>query len=210
MKRYIYGFGGLGRDLFNLCKKENIEIEGFIDDNLNIINNFNIKSFETLLQTEEKFKVIIAIGDPNIKRKIEFKLKRNNIELWNFISKHAILLTDEKKIGKGIIIYPFVFVGDSVIIEDNVLIGSNTTIGHDTKICKSSSIAFNCSIGGRVLVGDTSYIGSGVNIRDEVILGNNVIVGMGSTIVKSVEFNTKIYNKIKIRENENKLERIFK
>lgn len=210
MKKYIYGFGGLGKDLYNLCKNENIKVDGFIDDNIEIKNEFNIEKFERLINKKEKFEVIIAIGDPNIKRKIDLKLKKNNIKLWSFISKFANILIDKKQIEDGVIIYPFVFIGNSSKIEENVMIGANTSIGHDTKICKFSTIAFNCSVGGGVIIGDTTYIGSGANIRDEIKVGDYVIVGMGSTIVKLIESKVKIYNDIKKVKSKNIFERIFK
>lgn len=208
-KIYLYGFGGLGRDIEKIFKREGIEISGYIDDSLEKQDGIRVFSLKNILEVEENIKILIAIGDPKIKNKIYEKIKQyNKINLYKFVSKDTINLSDNK-IEEGVFIYPYCFIGENVKIEKNVIICSQASIGHDVIIKESSTIAFNVSVGGNTKIEKNTYIGSGANIKDELSIGENCIIGMGSTVLNIIEENTIYYSKYQKIKKINNIEGIF-
>lgn len=209
MKKYIYGAGGLGKDVLGIAQKNGIKISGFIDDKSSEkqkkILNFPVYSLDEI---EEKSEVVIAIGDPLIKKIIYQKILKKNLGLFNIISRHAIL-SEKIKLGKGIIIYPFTFIGNSVIIENNVLICANTSIGHDVIIKNNNSISFNSTIGGATEIFEGCYIGSGSHIRDEIKIKENCLIGMGSVVTKNVSSDIVIYGNPAIKKGSKGNKKVF-
>lgn len=211
-KILLYGAGGVARDIIGINEIEKqVEIIGIIDDNKREEFLKGIPIY-TLEEAKDKFNnclnLLITLGDPKIKEKIYNKcIKNSNISLKNYISNKAMCLS--KNLGKGIIIYPYSFIGNDTIIGDNNLICGNVSIGHDVKLENYITISFNSSIGGNVKVGKNTYIGSGVNIRDEIIIGENVVIGMGSLVLKSIESDKIFYNKREIFQSVNDLKSIF-
>ena len=194
-KVYIYGAGGLGRDVMEIAE-ENLnlneyKIMGFIDDNKenqkNKILGYKIYSLEEI---EKNSLIAIAIGDPLIKNKIKEKLDKGNFKGIKIISKKAYI-SRTAKISNSVIIYPNAIIASNSIIGEDVLVCGNVSIGHDTLIGENSSISFNSSIGGFSKIGKGVYIGSGAHVRDEVEIGSGSLIGMGAVVVKNFE-NKKI------------------
>lgn len=211
-KLFLYGAGGVARDIINLNKiEQQFEIVGIIDDyKKGKIYEIPIYSFKEMNENfnKEQLSILITLGDPNIKKKVYEEFKYNEkIKLVSYISKKALILNS--KIGNGVIIYPNTIISSDCQIKDNVLIGANTSIGHDCLIGDFVSITFNCAIGGNTKIGKLSYIGSNSVLRDEIKIGKNCIVGMGSIVTKDIEANKVFYNKSEKVKFENNLKEIF-
>ena len=205
-KLFLYGAGGVARDIINLNKiEQQFEIVGIIDDyKKGKIYEIPIYSFNEMEENfnKDQLSILITLGDPNIKKKVYEELKYNKkIKLASYISKEVLILNS--KIGNGVIIYPNTIISSDCQIKNNVLIGANTSIGHDCLIGDFVSITFNCAIG------KLSYIGSNSVLRDEIKIGKNCIIGMGSIITEDLENKKLYYNKQEKIIKENNLKSIF-
>ncbi|MCF2700351.1 acetyltransferase [Fusobacterium mortiferum] len=211
-KLFLYGAGGVARDIINLNKiEQQFEIVGIIDDyKKGKIYEIPIYSFNEMKENfnKDQLSILITLGDPNIKKKVYEELKYNKkIKLASYISKEVLILNS--KIGNGVIIYPNTIISSDCQIKNNVLIGANTSIGHDCLIGDFVSITFNCAIGGNTKIGKLSYIGSNSVLRDEIKIGKNCIIGMGSIITEDLENKKLYYNKQEKIIKENNLKSIF-
>jgi sugar O-acyltransferase (sialic acid O-acetyltransferase NeuD family) len=211
-KLFLYGAGGVARDIINLNKiEQQFEIVGIIDDyKKGKIYEIPIYSFNEMEENfnKDQLSILITLGDPNIKKKVYEELKYNKkIKLASYISKEVLILNS--KIGNGVIIYPNTIISSDCQIKNNVLIGANTSIGHDCLIGDFVSITFNCAIGGNTKIGKLSYIGSNSVLRDEIKIGKNCIIGMGSIITEDLENKKLYYNKQEKIIKENNLKSIF-
>lgn len=211
---YIYGAGGVGRDLIELITAENqYNICGMVDDynKKKEIMGVPILTLNDLRSIREKISIIISLGEPQLREKIKERITKelSNVEFVSIVSSRAFI-SKTAKIGKGIIIYPNSFVGSNVVIDDNCLIGANTSIGHDCEIFSNVVVTFNCSIGGKTKLKNNAYIGSGSHIRDEIEIGSNVIIGMGSIVLNNINDDSIYYNEIRKVIKKNSSERIFK
>ena len=200
-KLYIYCCGGLGKEVLELAKEVNDinrrwdEIS-FIDDNKvsDIVNEAKVYNYYDVINdsTINDIEVIIATGEPQYRRKIYNRLKKNNIKLATLIHPNC-RISKYNSIGEGSIISNGTILTTNIEIGKCVIININSTIGHDVKIKDFTTISPTCNISGSVNIGTCTYIGSGVSIRDEVTIGNNSIVGIGSVVTKDIPDNVIAY-----------------
>lgn len=210
---YIYGCGGVGRELAELLfGKTDYNLAGFIDDNPSIREcmGFECRTLDELLREKElsSITVIISFGEPAIRKKVSTKLQSMGIrEKTVDLSRH--FNPAFSSVEDGCILHDDSFISINARIGKSCMINKGVLVGHDCRIGNYTVISPRVSLGGDVSVGDESFIGSGAVIRNGVSIGNNVIVGMGSVVTKNVEDNSVVVGNPAefIRKNEKK--RVF-
>lgn len=120
------------------------------------------------------------------------------------------------RFGKGVTVYPFVFIGDGCSIADGVtiyphcFIGSNVEIGEKTFIHPNVTVREDCIIGQRVILHSSTVIGSdGFGFAKDgsryykipqtgiVRIDDDVEIGAGNTIDRAVMDRTWIKRGVK-------------
>lgn len=172
------------------------------------------------------------------------KLKENNLVIYdqNPRLRYALLLTEilkknkkEEKIffkdgyyygenveiGEGVIIEPFVKIGNNVEIGALTTVCSGTIevtqvhnyakiddhvhIAHNVIISKGVMVVAGSVIGGSTKIGENSWIGINSSVKNGIELGENITLGMSTIVVKSVGDNIILTN-----EQADTLENIVK
>jgi sugar O-acyltransferase (sialic acid O-acetyltransferase NeuD family) len=187
---YIYGAGGLGREVLAMVHLlDEWEPKGFIDDNAiagSTIKNLPVYSSISALGRVTELSVVIAIGDPLIRRKIAGQLPTGVACPIIKHPKAEIIDQGSVVIGKGCIVSAGVVLTTDIIIGEHVLINLNATIGHDVRVGSFSSIMPSVNIAGGVTIGEAVLLGSGSNVRNGVYAGNNSKIGMGAVVIRNV------------------------
>lgn len=189
----IYGAGGLGKEIACLIKDINNKeaqwnLIGFLDDNkckgtwfgLEILGNSDY------LKEHPDFAVVVAVGDPTIKKQIVEQLSRKTY-FPTLIHPNATLL-DSKSInlGQGCIITSGSIITCNVNLERFVLVNLNTTIGHDVHIGKYSSLMCGVNIAGEIEMGECTFVGSGANVLNGINLGSSSKIGAGAVVIENI------------------------
>jgi len=129
-------------------------------------------------------------------------------------------------LGKGVSVYPFVYVGREAVIDDEVIlfpgvyIGDGVHIGEGTVLYPNVSVLRNCIIGRNVIIHAGSVIGSDgfgyardgdvsvkipqtgtVQIGDEVEIGANTTIDRASLGATVIERGVKTDNLVQIGHN---------
>ena len=114
-KIIIVGAGGFGRELLQWIKdineeKPTWEISGFIDDNTSALDGVEIDypiigTIEDW-QPKEDEEFALALGSPELKRKIVSDFKAKGAKFATVIHPTAIL-TPFSKYGEGLIMFPY-------------------------------------------------------------------------------------------------------
>lgn len=202
MKRlFIYCCGGLGREVLELAREINDIYKKwneicFIDDNKinNVVNDAKVYSYDNVVNNNSilDFEVIIASGEPQFRKKLYEKLKKNNIKIATLIHPNC-RISKYNIIGEGCIIMNGVMLTTNITLENCIIVNLSSTIGHDVLIKNFCTISPNCNISGETRIGSCTYIGTGVSIRDEISIGKNAIIGIGSVVTKDIPDNVIAY-----------------
>jgi sugar O-acyltransferase (sialic acid O-acetyltransferase NeuD family) len=195
MKLCIYGVGGFGKEVYDIASRINNKHQRW-EEILFVVDSEFIKSDSykgRLLAIEDisneldlnNLEVIIANGEPMVRKQIYAKVKAMKIKLTTLIDPSAII-SDTATLGEGVIVAPFSHVTSSTVLGNNVVVNAHTIIGHDITIGEHSVISTNVSIGGSSVIGAESYIGLGAQTKDRLSIGEQVIVSMGAIVFKDI------------------------
>ncbi|NQX84819.1 MAG: acetyltransferase [Flavobacteriaceae bacterium] len=120
------------------------------------------------------FEVIVAVGDPILRKKIVEKMPKNTC--YTTLVHPNANVSDFVTIGEGVIITSGVKVTCNIVIGKHAQLNLNTIIGHDCDIgdyvtaSPSVSVSGNCKIGERVFIGTGAVLREGLEIVNKVLL----------------------------------------
>lgn len=197
MNIVILGAGGQGKVVLDILKKNNYHVIGFIDDDKNkkgkLINNVKVLgNFLDINKTKKNIDgIVIGIGDNNIRSDYFLKIKKLNLKIVNAIHPNTII-SENVKIGKGVIIVGGAVVNTNVKIGNNVIINTGATVDHDCVLGDNSQICPGVNLAGNVKIKKNAFIGTGAVINPGICIGENSIVGSGSTIIRDVPKNVVV------------------
>jgi sugar O-acyltransferase (sialic acid O-acetyltransferase NeuD family) len=207
----IYGASGLGKEVLPLIRdelrsfnkyKDNII---FVDDKIESSKEFNLNeckviNFKDFLSIKaNKYYMIIAIADTNIRKKLTQKCLSNNINMYNVMAENVVKM-DNVKLGDGYILSTFVTITSDVKIGKGFQANMYSYVAHDCQIGDFVTLAPSVKCNGNVKIGDGTYIGTGViihqgNPNKPIQIGKNVTIGAGAIISKNIPDNTLILTK---------------
>ncbi|GAB2853496.1 acetyltransferase [Pseudoduganella ginsengisoli] len=195
MKLFVYCAGGLGKEVFDIAKRviqaeATWECLNFIDDNPALGKSFYGANVFTFNEFLEKFdlnevEVVIANGEPAIRKIIYDKVKARGVKLGKVIDPSAII-ADTAKLGEGVIITSYCSVVSDAELGANVVLNCKAIIGHDIKVGAHTVISSMVNVGGACVIGESSYVGMGTQIKEGITIGSEAIVGMGSVVYNDV------------------------
>ena len=190
----IVGTGGFAREVLTLIEDLNrqcatYEIVGFIDaDTSKVIHGYPVVGDdEHINNSREPISVVIAVGEPHLKRKIRNKYTNPLVKFPTVI--HPSVLIGSKNtvtIGDGCIICAGCILTTDIVIKDYVTLNLMCTVGHDTEISDYCSFMPSVNISGEVKIKDGVYVGTGAKIINQLEIGKNTIVGSGAVVAKSL------------------------
>lgn len=188
----IFGIGGLSKDIY-YCLKDiysanNVSSEGkiiFVDKNLNQ-NNFFLNC-PLLLEDEfdsENFQVIVAVGNPFVRKEIVNKLSKKTH--FPTIIHPTVLLNETASLGKGIVILPYTIVSCDVSIGNFCILDRGVQIGHDCKIADYVHVSPVAILSGNVYLQRLVQIGTNASLKQNIEIEEGTIIGMGAVVLKSI------------------------
>ncbi len=208
----IYGSGGCGqevKDIADILKvwDEIIYIDDTVERDLfKGIKRMPFDAFDQIY-AKENAEIIIALGEPEYRIMLYKKVKEKGYTFANVIHPSAFI-SPSAKMGRGLIIKPWVVVSCDAVIGDNVRIESFSGIGHGCIVRESSQLSAGVIMGGESEIGEGTYIGMNVPILEKIKVGSNSVVGAGSTVQREIPDNViALGNPAKAMKykNENKI-----
>ena len=188
----IYGAGGLGKEMACLIEhinqdKRQWNLLGFIDDSSLKKSWFGLPVLgnSDFFKVNDTVDVVVAVGDPVIKKQIVQKIPR--CKFPNLIHPSAQLMSNTIELASGTVLTAGTVLTCDIKLGHFVLVNLNTTIGHDTDVGDYSSIMCGVNIAGGVSLGECSFVGSGTNIINQVRIGKNVKIGAGAVVISNIE-----------------------
>lgn len=194
----IFGAGGFGREVKIIIDAINSNVKtyefiGFFDDGFKkgkIINGFPVLGgVEEINSLEDGLSLVIAVGNPSVKKKIISKINNEKIVFPTLIHPSVIKSNDEVIIEDGCIICAGNIITCNIKIEKFTILNLACTVGHDTIVGAYSSFMPSVNISGEVKIGESVYVGTGAKIINQLEIGKETIVGAGAVVSKSLPAN---------------------
>ena len=190
----VYGAGGMGRELMwqlNDPASEKFNILGFIDDDPEkqgkIINGYPVVGdTDWLLKISHEICVVVAVGNPAVRRSVVEKLKLNSNILFPNIIAPDVKISEFVRLGEGCIICYGNIITVNIEIGDFFISNRCCTVGHDCIIGDYVTLNPMASISGNVTVESCVDIGTGANIIQGKTIGTNTVIGAGAVVVRDI------------------------
>ena len=195
----IIAAGGMGRTFYDIARESigygiEFTIKGFIDDNLQALDNF--EGYPPILgkiseyQPQDDDVFVCSIGGASRKKCMEEIISRGG-EFQTLIHKTARIGTNVK-IGKGNLIAAFTSIGADAIVGDYNMIQSYTVIGHDVQIGNWNRIDTHVTcVGGTIVCNEADIYTSSV-LNHGVVVEDNAHVGACSFVIRRVKAGTTV------------------
>lgn len=132
---------------------------------------------------------IIGIGNPALRKKLALEFEAMGGVFTSTISPLAQIGHYGNSIGEGSNIMTGTVLTNDVKIGEGVLINLNCTVGHDSTIGDFVELSPGVHISGNCKIGSYSNIGTNATILPKVTIGENVIIGAGSVVTKDIPDN---------------------
>lgn len=183
----IVGAGGLGREIAatarNLQQWREIM---FVDDKVEgSMNGMSVwGTSQELKAVQTAFDVVLAIGNPQVKRQVYTSLSENsNLNFPNIVHPGARIHWPETVfLGNGNYIADGSIITTDVTIGDFVLINLACTIGHDALIKDFCSIMPSVNISGGATLEEEVFVGTGAKLIKATTLGYACVIGAGAVV----------------------------
>lgn len=195
IKLVIVGSGGFAREvaflLENSKQKQEYELIGYVENDIpidtRIGNSQIVGDDEWLLNYQNKLGVIIAIGEPRLRKKLVDKFIFNKNLIFPNIIASTSIISNDVKMGMGNIFCDGTIVTVDIKIGNFNIFNLGVTIGHETRIGDYVTINPGTNVSGNVVIGNMITIGTGVKMIPKVNIGNYVTIGAGTVVIKSIE-----------------------
>ena len=191
----IIGASGFGREVAWLIENsDNWNVIGFVDDNKDLenksVNDYPVLgTIDFLLNVNEKTNAVVAIGNPQTRKKIVERLQSNkNISFPNIVDKDVII-DKTVTLGFGNIICKGNILTTNIEIGNFNHINLNCTVGHDVQFNDYITVYPGVNISGNVIINDCVEVGTGTKIIQGKKIVKETVIGAGSVVVKDIVVN---------------------
>lgn len=192
----IYGAGGFGREVLMLIQqinqvKQRWSFVGFYDDGLAAGTRINdywvLGNRQTLNQQTEPLAVVIAVGNPAVKKQIVRAITNPLIEYPALIHPDVTLLDEQYiEVGSGSIVCAGAILTVNVWVGQHVLINLNCSVGHDAILENYCSLMPGVNVSGKVTLQEEVYVGTGATLINQLTVGTGTTIGAGAVVVQSL------------------------
>ena len=199
----IIGVGGFAREVYwhtqnSIGYGVDWQIKGFLDGDIKLSAAEYELLPDKILGDVDNYKICAddvftcAVGSPKVRNHLVKKILARGGEFINIISTLAKIIPTAK-LGRGLIISPFVGISDRATIGDFVALNALTIIGHDAQIGNFSCAMPHANIAGNAKIGAEVFIGSGAIILPKAKDGDGATVGAGCVVLKKVRAGATVF-----------------
>ena len=150
-------------------------------------DNKRVSPMSDYYKQKDRYKVLVAVGDPAIRWKIIHEQLEKDTEYATFVDEKALILDPETiKIHTGSMIMANVVLTTNIIIGEHAVLNPCTTVGHDTRIDSFFTSAPGVNIAGNCKIGKRNIFGIASSMKQQITTCDDVILGLNTGVVKNI------------------------
>ncbi len=180
---------GADLDLLDDLTRGDFEIVGYFSKQDKKIGHEYLGNHLSVGNLNPQVKIIVAVDDTSLR---EYIWDNHASNVTQYVSDRSSV-SKYAKLGRGVVIYPHVFISAGVKIAELTKISVGSQIHHESQIGEFSVLAPKTLVLGRVHIGNHVFLGSNSSIAPNIQIGNRAFVGMCSNVVRNVEEGSKVW-----------------
>lgn len=183
----IIGASGHGKVVADIAKLNGYTEIVFLDDAEGIKNC----SIYSVVGTTEELgrypdaEFVVAIGNPQIRRRLQEKIRENGLRLATLIHPAAVVGTNVV-IGEGTVVMAGAVINPDAVIGSGCIINTCSSVDHDCNVSDYVHVAVGSHVAGTVHIGENTWIGAGATVSNNVAVCNDCMIGAGAVVVKDI------------------------
>ena len=183
----IIGASGHGKVVADIAKKIGYDEICFLDDNESLRecggyavvgNNSRYLDFDC--------EIIVAIGDSNIREKIQTQIELHGKAIPTLIHPNASI-AENVHIGKGTVIVAGAIINPGTKIGKGCIINTGASVDHDCRIANFVHISIGAHVAGTVNIGEHTWIGAGATVSNNINICEKCMIGAGAVVISNIE-----------------------
>jgi len=180
----IFGCSGSAKEVFFLAKDLGIDVSVF----------FDLKSGGTLydvailsekLFDPKKHKVVVAIGNPWLRKKIVEELRAKGAEFLTLVHPNVVR-SRTVSIGEGSVVCAGSVLTCEIKLGRHCQLNSGTTIGHECSLGDYFTTAPGVNIAGGVTAGECVFFGINSSSIQQISIADNTFIGAHTCVTKNL------------------------
>ena len=185
----IVGASGFAREVHWLIERINDKLPkwnfmGYIDSDIS--KEKVIGDDEFLKSNRNDLNVVIAIADPQIRKKLVTMYKKNEKLRFPNLIDPSVLMSDKNILGVGNVICAGSILTVEIEIGNFNIINLDCTVGHEAEIKDFVTINPSVNISGKACLENGVSIGTGTQILQGQRIGENAVIGAGAVVTQSI------------------------
>lgn len=179
---FIIGAGGFAAEITEYIEDNNkklnnkIKILGYFDIDDKQYTKYNFSSpflgDERQYSFKDTDKIIIAIGNLDLRKKVIKYFSNINCNFYNFVH-HTCMISQKAQIKEGNIFCPNIIVGPNAKIDKFNVFNYNVSLPHDVEILENNIFSPYVQLTGFVKIGSNNLFGTQVVITPNIKIGDN-------------------------------------
>ncbi len=188
---YIIGASGHGKVVADIAVHLNqYKAIFFLDDNesLKEVMGFPVVgktiNYDRIDYKEDE--VMVAIGNADIRRSIQFQYEKKNYKIATLIHPDAIIGMNVS-VGRGTVIMAGAVINTDTRIGRGCIINTCASVDHDCQIGDFSHVSVGSHVAGTVKLGSQTWIGAGATVSNNTNVCDGCMIGAGALVVKDIK-----------------------
>lgn len=184
---YLFGANGHGKVVAEIAELNNLNIQGFIDENPEKQMVWEYAVCNKIPENIEK--LFLSVGN-NLTRKKLYE-RYSSYEYPTLVHPTATI-SKRSTIGKGTVVMASASVNPNCTIGKQVILNTSCSIDHDCNLEDFVHISPNAALAGNVSVGEGTQIGIGASVIQGIKIGKWAMIGAGAVIIRDVPDNAVV------------------
>lgn len=187
-KLVVIGASGHGKVIADIAKKLGYREISFLDDDTTVAecNGYSVVGTTKDLENYKSCDFIVAIGNAEIRKKIQNRLESENFNIATLIHPNAII-GENVSLGKGTVVMAGAVINPCTKIGDGCIVNTCASIDHDCVVSDFVHVSVGAHVAGTVTIGENTWIGAGATVSNNVKIIDNCMIGAGAVVVKTIE-----------------------